>query len=78
VIDDRYGENRMKKLTLLWIALSVAGGSSVAWAADPAATPGESSAVSSYSAPTETHHKKPKKKKMGASEPMAAPQGASQ
>ena len=67
----------MKKLTLLWIALSVAGGSSVAWAADPAATPGESSAVSSYSAPTETHHKKPKKK-MGASEPMAAPQGASQ
>jgi hypothetical protein len=68
----------MKKLTLLWIALSVTGGASSARAEGPAVTPGESSAVSSYSAPTETHHKKPKKKKMGASEPMAAPQGASQ
>ena len=63
----------MKKLTLLLTAVSLAAGASVALA-QPAA-PGGSSAVSSYSPPTEKHVKKPKKAKAkkGASAPAAAP-----
>jgi hypothetical protein len=70
------GENHMKKLTLLLTAVSLAVGASAALA-QPAA-PGGSSAVSSYSPPTEKHVKKPKKQKMkkGASAPMAAPADA--
>ncbi|MGF6635022.1 hypothetical protein OKW38_003570 [Paraburkholderia sp. MM5496-R1] len=52
----------MKKLTLLLTAVSLAAGASVALA-QPAA-PGGSSAVSSYSPPTEAHVKKAKKQKM--------------
>lgn len=69
----------MKKLTLLLTGLSLAFGASMARAQPPAPT--EASAVSSYSAPTEKHVKKPKKaqKKKGDSAPMAAPaEGASQ
>lgn len=66
----------MKKLTLLLTAVALAAGASVALA-QPAA-PNGSSAVSSYSPPTEKHVKKPKKQKMkkGASAPMAAPADA--
>lgn len=70
----------MKKLTLLLTGLSLAFCASMARAQQPAA-PTEASAVSSYSAPTEKHVKKPKKakQKKGASAPMAAPaEGASQ
>ena len=70
----------MKKLTLLLTGLSLAFGALMARAQPPAPT--EASAVSSYSAPTEKHVKKPKKAKQpkkGASAPMAAPaEGASQ
>jgi hypothetical protein len=69
----------MKKLTLLLTGLSLAFGALMARAQPPAPT--EASAVSSYSAPTEKHVKKPKKakQKKGASAPMAAPaEGASQ
>jgi hypothetical protein len=67
----------MKKLTLLLTALSLAAGTTLA-VAQPAA-PTESSAVSSYSPPTQKHVKKKKKPKKGASAPMAAPaEGASQ
>jgi hypothetical protein len=69
----------MKKLTLMLTGLSLAFGASVALAQQPAA-PAESSAVSSYSPPTQKHVKKPKKAKVkkGASAPMAEPAGASQ
>jgi hypothetical protein len=59
----------MKKLTLLLTAVSLAAGASVALA-QPAA-PGGSSAVSTYSPPTEAHVKKPKKQKQKKGE--AAP-----
>ncbi len=67
----------MKKLTLLWVALSLVAGSSVAWAQGPAS---EAKVTNSYSPPTEVHHKKPKKPKTkkAASAPTAAPAGASQ
>jgi hypothetical protein len=70
----------MKKLTLMLTGFSLAVGASVALAQQPAA-PAESSAVSSYSPPTQKHVKKAKKKKVkkGASAPAAAPaEGASQ
>jgi hypothetical protein len=71
----------MKNLTLLLTGLSLAFGASVARAQQPTA-PTEASTVSSYSAPTEKHVKKPKSAKQpkkGASAPMAAPaEGASQ
>jgi hypothetical protein len=69
----------MKKLTLMLTGLSLAFSASVALAQQPAA-PAESSAVSSYSPPTQKHVKKPKKAKVkkGASAPMTAPAGASQ
>jgi hypothetical protein len=68
----------MKKLTFVLAGLSLALGTSVAFAQTAAPTAG--SAVSSYSPPTQKHVKKPKKQKMkkGASAPMAAPSGASQ
>ncbi|GAB7527220.1 acid-shock protein [Paraburkholderia sp. 2C] len=64
----------MKKLSLMWMAVSLAAG------ATPAFAQGGSSSVSSYSPPTEQHVKKPKHKKAkkGASVPAATPQGASQ
>ena len=68
----------MKKLTLVLAGLSLAVGTSVAFA--QTAAPAAGSAVSSYSAPTQKHVKKPKKHKMkkGASAPMAEPAAASQ
>ncbi|MBV8627768.1 MAG: acid-shock protein [Paraburkholderia sp.] len=70
----------MKKLTLWLTGLTLACGATVALA-QPAA-PTDASPVSSYSAPTEKHVKKPKKAKTprkGASAPTAAPaEGASQ
>ncbi|WP_133649959.1 acid-shock protein [Paraburkholderia flava] len=73
----------MKKLTLVLTALSLAAGSSLALA-QPAA-PNASSAVSSYSPPTQKHVKKAKKKKVkkgasapAASAPAATPEAASQ
>ncbi|MGF6753107.1 acid-shock protein [Paraburkholderia sp. GAS42] len=67
----------MKKLTLMLTGLSLACGASVTLAQQPAA-PAQSSAVSSYSPPTEKHVKKPKKAKVkkGASAPAAAPADA--
>lgn len=55
--------NRMKKLMLMLTAFGVAALAQPSFA-QPAAAPHESSAVSSYSAPTEKHVKKPKKKKV--------------
>jgi hypothetical protein len=68
----------MKKLTLVLAALSLAAGTSTAFAQPAAPTGG--SAVSSYSPPTQKHVKKPKKQKAkkGASAPAAAPDAASQ
>ncbi|SEI53558.1 acid-shock protein [Paraburkholderia diazotrophica] len=68
----------MKKLTLMLIALSLAAVAPLAGAQPQA--PGGSSSVSSYSPPTVTHVKKPKKNKMkkGASAPATVPEGASQ
>ncbi|WP_114809395.1 acid-shock protein [Paraburkholderia kururiensis] len=62
----------MKKLTLMLTALALTGGSLPAFAQQ--ATPGEASAVSSYSPPRQKHVKKPKKKKMkhGASAAVTA------
>ncbi len=71
----------MKKLTLMLTGFSLAVGASVALAQQQPAAPAESSAVSSYSPPTQKHVKKAKKKtvKKGASAPAAAPaEGASQ
>jgi hypothetical protein len=63
----------MKKLSLMWMAVSLAA------AAAPAFAQGGASSASSYSPPTQQHVKKPKHKaKQGASAPTAAPQGASQ
>jgi hypothetical protein len=71
-------KNRMKKLTMVLTALSLAVGSSVALA--QASAPAASSSVSSYSAPTQKHVKKPKKKKVkkGAAAAASAPAAASQ
>jgi hypothetical protein len=67
------GENRMKKLMLMLTAFGVAALAQPSFA-QPAA-PQQASPVSSYSAPTEKHVKKPKKpkvKKSAASAPDAA------
>jgi hypothetical protein len=72
-------ENRMKKLMLMLTAFGVAALAQPSFA-QPAA-PHESSAVSSYSAPTEKHVKKPKKKKVkkgAASAAETAPAAASE
>jgi hypothetical protein len=61
----------MKKLTLILAGLSLAAGTSVAFA--QTAAPGGSSAVSSYSPPTQKHVKKPKKQKMKKGASSAAP-----
>ncbi|MEW6343254.1 MAG: acid-shock protein [Pseudomonadota bacterium] len=68
----------MKKLTFVLAGLSLALGTSVAFA--QASAPVASSAVSSYSPPTQKHVKKPKKQKTkkGASSATAAPAAASQ
>jgi hypothetical protein len=65
----------MKKLTLILAGLSLAVGTSVAFA--QAAAPASESKDSSYSPPTQKHVKKPKKSK-GASAPTTAPAAASQ
>jgi hypothetical protein len=69
------GENRMKKLMLMLTAFGVAALAQPSFA-QPAA-PQQASPVSSYSAPTEKHVKKPKKAKKSAAsaaEPAAASQ----
>ena len=67
----------MKKLTFILAGLSLAVGTSAAFA--QTAAPVASSSVSSYSPPTQKHVKKPKKAKVkkGASA-LAAPAAASQ
>jgi hypothetical protein len=67
----------MKKLTFILAGLSLAVGTSAAFA--QTAAPVASSSVSSYSPPTQKHVKKPRKAKVkkGASAP-ATPAAASQ
>ena len=67
--------NHMKKLMLMLTAFGVAALSQPSFAQQPAAVHQEASDVSSYSAPTQKHVKKPKKqkaKKGAASEASAA------
>ncbi|WP_296649785.1 acid-shock protein [Paraburkholderia sp.] len=66
----------MKKLTLMLTAFGVAALAQPSLA-QPAA-PQEASAVSSYSAPTVKHVKKPKKMKAKHGAAAAAPEAASQ